>query len=201
MCSWSCHDDVIKWKHFPRYWPFVRGIHRSPVNSPHKGQWRGALMFSLICAWINGWVNNRKAGDLGRYRAHDDVTEMLRIYRIEFVAFCNMDYKSTSWFKATLISTSQGKKCNPMKTLITILLWVHCIHCNSSIQSCKYRTRFSSFPSLAIIHVHGSYALYGSWNVFRVVFVILIISIFTKGRDLLSDPYYSSPLAGIRVIA
>ena len=48
------HDDVIKWKHFPRYWPFVRGIHRSPVNSPHKGQWRGALMFSVICAWING---------------------------------------------------------------------------------------------------------------------------------------------------
>ena len=44
------HDDVIKWKYFPRYWPFVRGIHRSPVNSPHKGQWRGALMFSLICA-------------------------------------------------------------------------------------------------------------------------------------------------------
>ena len=32
------HDDVIKWKHFPRYWPFVRGIHPSPVNSPHKGQ-------------------------------------------------------------------------------------------------------------------------------------------------------------------
>ena len=46
------HDDVIKWNHFPRYWPFVRGIHRSPVNSPHKGQWRGALMFSLIYAWI-----------------------------------------------------------------------------------------------------------------------------------------------------
>ena len=43
------HDDVIKWKHIPRYWPFVWGIHRSPVNSPHKGQWRGALMFSLIC--------------------------------------------------------------------------------------------------------------------------------------------------------
>ena len=57
------HDDVIKWKHFPRYWPFVRGIHRSPVNSPHKGQWRGALMFSLIGVWINGWLNNREAGD------------------------------------------------------------------------------------------------------------------------------------------
>ena len=35
------HDDVIKWKNFPRHWPFVRGIHRSPVNSPHKDQWRG----------------------------------------------------------------------------------------------------------------------------------------------------------------
>ena len=30
------HDDVIKWKHFPRYWPFVQGILRWPVNSPHK---------------------------------------------------------------------------------------------------------------------------------------------------------------------
>ena len=46
----SWHDDVIKWKHFPCNWPFVRGIHRSPVKSPHKGQWRRALMFSLICA-------------------------------------------------------------------------------------------------------------------------------------------------------
>ena len=60
-CCLTRHDDVIKWKHSPRPWPFVRGIHRSPVNSPHKGQGRGALMFSLICAWINGWVNNRKA--------------------------------------------------------------------------------------------------------------------------------------------
>ena len=57
-------------------WPFVRGIHRSPVNSPHKGQWRGALMFSWICVWINDWVNNREAGDLRRYRAHYDVMVM-----------------------------------------------------------------------------------------------------------------------------
>ena len=27
----ACARDVIKWKHFPRYWPFVRGIHRPPV--------------------------------------------------------------------------------------------------------------------------------------------------------------------------
>ena len=45
----NCHDDVIKCKYFPRYWPFVRGIHRWPVNSPHKGQRCLALMYSLIC--------------------------------------------------------------------------------------------------------------------------------------------------------
>ena len=60
--SSSLHDDVIKWKHFPSYWPFVPVIHRSPVNSPHKGQWRGELVFSLICAWINGWVSKQSRG-------------------------------------------------------------------------------------------------------------------------------------------
>ena len=70
------YDDVIKGKRFSRNWPFVRGIHRSALNSPHKGQWRGALRFSLICTWINGWVNNREGGDLRRHRAHYDVIVM-----------------------------------------------------------------------------------------------------------------------------
>ena len=73
----AIHYDVIKWKHLPRYWPFVRGIHRLAVNSPHKGQWRGALMFCLICAWINAWINNLEAGDLRRRRAHYDVIKCL----------------------------------------------------------------------------------------------------------------------------
>ena len=71
----TVHDDVIKWKRFPRNWSFVREIHRSPVNSPHKGQWRRALMFSLICVW----VNNREAGDLRRYRAHYGVIVMCHV--------------------------------------------------------------------------------------------------------------------------
>ena len=61
-------DDVIKWEHFSRYW--------SPVNSPHKCQWCGALMFALICAWINGWANNRDIADLRCHHAHYDVTVM-----------------------------------------------------------------------------------------------------------------------------
>ena len=47
-------------------------------NSPHKGQWRSALMFSLICAWINGWVNNGKAGDFRHHRAQYNVIVLQR---------------------------------------------------------------------------------------------------------------------------
>ena len=92
-----CHDDVIKWKHFSHYWPFVRGIHQALVDSPHKGQWCWALMFYLICTWtlpgtggfpsqrpvtlsflcflwsaIEQTVeqNNRDAGDLRCHHAH-----------------------------------------------------------------------------------------------------------------------------------
>ena len=70
------HYGVIKWEYFPRYWPFVRGIPVT-VNSPHKGQWCGTLVFSLICAWISGWVNNLEAGDLRRHHGHYDVTVMI----------------------------------------------------------------------------------------------------------------------------
>ena len=82
------HDDVIKWKHFPRYWPFVRGTHRSPVNSPHKGQWSGVFMFCLISAWMNGWVNNRVADDWRRHRDHYDVTVMDTLNSCIFFTSC-----------------------------------------------------------------------------------------------------------------
>ena len=68
----SNHDHVIKWKYFPHYWPCVRGIHRWPLNSPHKGQWRGALMFSFI---VSEYLN-REAGELRRHRTHYDVIVM-----------------------------------------------------------------------------------------------------------------------------
>ena len=96
------HDDVIKWKHFPRYWPFVRGIHRSPVNSPHKGQWRGALMFTLICVWINGCVNNREAGDLRRYCAHYGVTVMTNKIKHWMYSFTRCIWKFTHFWSWTL---------------------------------------------------------------------------------------------------
>ena len=101
MYSVSAMMTSSNGKHFPRYWPFVRGIHRSPVNSPHKGQWRGALMFSLINVWINGWVNNGEAGDLRRHRAHYDVTVMCLDVQ------CDSNGKlSTSWWSYFIFNSN-----------------------------------------------------------------------------------------------
>ena len=92
---------VIKWKPFPHYWPFVWGIHWWPVNSPHKGQWRGALMF-LIRARINGWINNGEAGDLRRRHVHYDVIVMLN------APFCNRKVYIfvTKWHTVGYVSNS-----------------------------------------------------------------------------------------------
>ena len=55
----------------------LHSIHRSSVNSPHQGQWHGAMIFSLVCAWTNGCAKNRDPGDLRCHCAHYHVTEML----------------------------------------------------------------------------------------------------------------------------
>ena len=87
ICTWlwytlfCCSYVTSTWRHqmeiFPHYWPFVKGIHRSPVDSSNKGQWRGALMFSLMCTSTNGWANCRDTGNLRRHGAHCDVTVII----------------------------------------------------------------------------------------------------------------------------
>ena len=108
------HDDVIKSKHFPRYWPFVREIHRSPVKSEHKGQWRGAFMSSLICAWINRWVYNGEASDLRRYRTHYAVTLMGQTYHGSLGYLCNIRVEPTT-------------NCNSNETYVILFQIYPCI--------------------------------------------------------------------------
>ena len=81
-------------EHLLRYWPFAKGIHRWPVDSLHKGQWRGALTVFFICAWINGWGNNRDAVDFRCHRVHDSLWR-----------HCNV------W--STILAIAQ--KCSPLK--------------------------------------------------------------------------------------
>ena len=80
--SWI-HDDVINLKLFFGLLTLCEGNPRSPVNSPNKGQWRGALIFLWSAPWINGWVINREAGDLRRHQARYDVIVMhcVQMYR------------------------------------------------------------------------------------------------------------------------
>ena len=78
---WHFHDDVIKWKNFPRYWPF-KGHRWTPLTKTSD-----AGLWCLICVWMNGSVNNREAGDLRRHRAHYDVTVMTTIDLDRYEAF------------------------------------------------------------------------------------------------------------------
>ena len=124
------HDDVIKRKHFPRYWPFVRGFHRPPVNSPHKGQWRGAFIFSLICAWIDGWVNNREASDLRRHRAHYDVTVMntkhICLHILWDILYnCTCSSTDRSCYKLRISSDYCNNFLFEIFTLKTIVKWTN----------------------------------------------------------------------------
>ena len=70
-----------------------------PVNSPHKGQWRGALMFSLICAWISVWVNNREDCDWRHHRGHYDVNVM----NIDLLTWTTKGWKKSMWLALCLL--------------------------------------------------------------------------------------------------
>ena len=80
-------------------------------NSPHKGQWRGAFMLSLICVWINGRVNKREAGDLRCYRAHYDVSVMEISYsnlpRHTIWPFCQYKIIQAWYYRNFGISSTQ----------------------------------------------------------------------------------------------
>ena len=88
------HKDIIKWKHFPHYWPFVKGIHQSPMDSPHKGQWCRAPMFYLIGAWTNNSANNWDTSDLNHHCAHHVITVMFPCFS-DLVTFPNSENLET----------------------------------------------------------------------------------------------------------
>ena len=81
---------------------YMRGIHRSPVDSSHKGQWHGALMLPLISAWTRGWADNRDAGDLRRHCAHYDVTI------IHLNTFLKRICSGISWARTKKVSQTFG---------------------------------------------------------------------------------------------
>ena len=93
------------------------GNHRSTMNSPHKGQWRGALMFSLKCVWINGWVNNREAGDLRHHPAQYDVTVMYTSVFIIMYAVKMLNVPALFYLLISLLGSS-------FIVMVTTIIWM-----------------------------------------------------------------------------
>ena len=120
---------MIEWKQFLWYWPFVQGSHQSLVNSPHKGPWHRALMFSLICAWTNAWGNNLISSDLRRHHIHYDVTVIkhqantLNNVDLSSKVFCG----SCQWGPATIIWGQLHEEEIPQSSIDKIWLKITCL--------------------------------------------------------------------------
>ena len=121
------HDDVIKWKHFPRNWPFVRGIHRSPANSPHKGQWRGALMFFFYLRLIKrfskqswGWWFETPASSLWRHgNAAGAKCQRIGLVIPEYCGFSTGRVNKKHSFMPMVVTTKQ----RTFRTSFTTNVW------------------------------------------------------------------------------
>ena len=138
---------------FPRYWHFVRGIHRSPVNSPHKGQWRGALMFCLIWAWINRWVNNCEAGELRCHLAHYEVIVMGALeayFRQHWTGYTrtrvhelvtkhsDLNLYFINWIPFICV-VAVNKRFTLMEKVNRATFWWHMRHCFYHTRPCAYQ--------------------------------------------------------------
>ena len=119
----------------------------SPVNSPHKGQWRGALMFSLIWAWINGWVNNGEAGDLRRHRAHHDVI-VTSVYCIQYHGGQSAVYP----VMICLVQSSSRTSKLPCTCTTSILYWLRA----SNVRCLPHFTQVNRRQLAGIILSNGS---------------------------------------------
>ena len=117
-----------------------------PVNSPRRGQWRGALMFSLICAGIKGWVNNHEAGDLRPHRGHYDVNVMNKNVLLTLTSMCLYIYAYRS---ICFIYIYMHMYVLFLFYLIDFIIYVrdehealHCILANSIVPKCCTVTCF-----------------------------------------------------------
>ena len=123
ICISQSHDDVIKWKHFRRNWPFVRKFIGPRWIPRTNGQWRGALVFSLTCVWINVWVNNGEAGVSRRHRTHYDVIVMHTV--------CLVPRKphKKAWLDCITWIQRRDWQCNYNKTIPNITVHSSATYC------------------------------------------------------------------------
>ena len=112
MHLFYCRISVCQENHYNSWWrhqmetisallALCAGNSPVPVNFPHKGQWRGGLKFSLICARINDWVNNREAGNLRRHHGHYDISVMYMTWLFELVIYIKQNKAHDNFYYCT----------------------------------------------------------------------------------------------------
>ena len=113
---WNTFVHMSWWRHLMETYSALLaiGARNSPMNFPHKGQWRGALILSLICAWLNGRVINREVGDLIHYHAHCDIIIMYCLTNI---------LRGSKGFSAGLVSDSSDDSMVRSKIWFYISDW------------------------------------------------------------------------------
>ena len=136
-----------------------------PVNSPHKGQWRGALMFTLICARINDWVNNREAGDLRRLLDHYDVSVMIAYHlpRVHLKTNCHRllwyEHFKNAWYAYRLTTLQHIDWLERTKQKCWRDLFFCCLYIIDILKTCQ-----------AVWYIHTGHFMGGTkilcwWNV------------------------------------
>ena len=143
----------MKWKHFPRYWPFVLGNPRSPVNSPHKGQWRGALIFPLVRL-------NKRLGKQSRRRWFETPSHSVwRHYNVAIIPFTEPKLIYCQLDATMQKSVKFWSKYNDFHS-------INCVHkCPNVNVICKMVAIFSS-PKLSkhISHIASTHLKSDRWT-------------------------------------
>ena len=156
---------------------FVRGIHRSPMNSPHKGQCHGALMFFFIYVWINDWVNNREAGDLRPFHAHRDVTVMSSLCRLTRNKSSNLRITGPLWGTPLVPSGFPSQRASYAETFPchdVIMTWWNRLNCS------RHRHILARTCPDLWIQINSIHELKINWT---SIFVNNLVSIVSKFLD------------------
>ena len=171
FCPWWRHEMET----FSALLALVTGD-RWPVNSTHKGQWRGALVFPLICAWTNAWVNNREAGDLRRHCAHYDVIVMHRQ---------NTHYVESVWPDNR--KSVERKQCNALHLTTPTVIFEPCAYMwfalLTVLLSCLVYYVARMYMSWTNLHIHIRYTgrIFNEFfNRMTVIFLLISVNIQVK---------------------
>ena len=142
------HNDVMTWKCFLHYWPFVWGIHRSPVDSPHKGpeMQRFDVFFCLFA--ISCWTNSPVASDFRCLNSHVTLQEWFWYITFWSLSFWKKIFLFWQVIPEPIMTQFTDMHCNVLpiehKVIQNVLFGIYSKSCGSCV-CCWSRTLMTKF--------------------------------------------------------